>query len=72
MVDERLRNLEITVAVIKHEMASLTSAVEANTTAQNRVAESMAQLKGAKVVIISIVIAIFSLVTLAVSWFKDN
>lgn len=72
VVDERIRNLEITVAIIKHELASLTKAVEENTTAQKQVAEAMATIKGGKAVLVSIVITVFSLITLAVSWIKGN
>lgn len=71
-MEERVRNVELAVAVMKSEMASLKEAVEKNTAAQREVALALASLKGGKAVLVSIAIGATSLVGLLISWFKGS
>lgn len=55
MVEERIRQLEIDVAVVKSQMQALTEAVQENTKAQIHLADIMSRSKGAWAVLIGLI-----------------
>lgn len=71
-MEDRVRDLELSVAVIKSEMSALKDAVEKNTEAQQQVALALAGFKGGKAVLLSVGIAVFSVIGLLVSWLKGS
>lgn len=69
-MEDRVRELEISVAVIKTEMKSLTDAVAANTAAAERLAVVLSGIKGAKATIAVIALIIVSLADFAMRFWK--
>jgi hypothetical protein len=69
-MEDRIRGLEVSVAVIQNELSGLKEAVEKNTLAQQQVALALASLRGGKAVMVSMAVAAVSLAGLLLSWLK--
>ena len=69
-MEDRVRNLEITVAVMGTQLSDMKEAIERNTEAQQQVALALAAVKGGKAVLVGVGLALGSIISMLISWFK--
>ena len=69
-MEDRVRNLEITVAVMGTQLSDMKEAIERNTEAQQQVALALAAVKDGKAVLVGVGLALGSIISMLISWFK--
>jgi hypothetical protein len=70
-MEDRVRDVEVKVAVIETQMEVMTSALKENTAAINGFNDTLNKFKGGSAVLIGAAMFIGSILTIVISWFKD-